>query len=80
MTTALQVLRPLRDRCKKVLLASAASGSVNLHYSGVTDRTMKAAPPELVRLSIAADDRQRVALRSGKTNGGLETCSGQSLQ
>jgi hypothetical protein len=49
MTTALQAPPSLRDRCKEIFLASAAWGSVHLHYSGVTDRIMQAAHPEVVR-------------------------------
>ena len=71
---------PCATDTKKSFLASAAWGSVHLHCSGVTDPTMQAAHPEIVRFSRAAmpDDVVRHAV--AKTDGGLETCSGRSLQ
>ena len=66
MTTVLQAPHPCATDAKKFFLASAAWGSVHLHYSGVTDRTMEAAHPEIVRFSRAADARRRGALRSGE--------------
>jgi hypothetical protein len=66
MTTALQAPHPCATDAKKSFLASAAWGSVHLHYAGVTDRTMEAAHPEIVRFSRAAIARRRGALRSGQ--------------
>jgi hypothetical protein len=66
MTTALQAPHPSATDAKKCFLASAAWDSVDLHYSGVTDRTMEAAHPEAVRVSRVADARRCGALRSGE--------------
>jgi hypothetical protein len=66
MTTALQAPHPCATDAKKVFLASAAWCSAHLHYSRVTDRTMEAAHPEIVRFSRAADARRPGALRGGE--------------
>ena len=66
MRTALQAPHPCATDAKMFFLASAAWGSVHLHYSGVTDRTMETAHLEIVRFSRAADARRRGVLRSGE--------------
>lgn len=66
MTTALQAPHLCATDAKRFFLASAGRDSVHLHYSGGTDQTMEAAHPEIVRVSRAADARQRVALRGGE--------------
>lgn len=63
MTTALQAPHPRVTDAKKFFVASAAWASVPLHYSGVTDGTMKAAHPDIVQFC-----RGRGALR-GRENG-----------
>ena len=66
MTTVLQAPPSLRDGRKEFALAAAAWGSVHLHYSGVTDRIMEAAYPEVVRFSRVAGARRPGVLRSGE--------------
>jgi len=67
MTTALQAPHPGATDAKKCFLASAARSSVHLHCSGVTDRTMETAHPDIIQRSSAADARRRGALSSGET-------------
>ena len=80
MTTALQAPHPCATGARRRFLASGAWSSIHFNNSGLSDQTMEAAHSEAVRLSGAANGRSRGALRSGKTDGGLETCFGQSLQ
>lgn len=67
MTTTLQTPHPRAADAAKCLLASAAWRSDHLHLSGVTDRTMEKAHPEIDRVLEAADARQRGSLRSGES-------------
>jgi hypothetical protein len=64
MMADLQAPHPCATDAKR-FLASMTWNSVHLHYSGVTDRALETAHPDIVRFSRPADARRRGALRSG---------------